>query len=192
MSFCLFELARNLNIQKRIQEEIDRVVETKGHEEVTYEMMGEMKYLECCIDETLRKYPIVPNHFRTAGRDYKISGSQLIIPKGSSVFIPALGFHRDPNIFKKPMDFMPERFLTSSKGGGESEGAFYTPFGDGPRSCIGSRMGKLTTKVGLFVILTKYNLELSDKAMVDRELEFNAKQFVLTAKKPFFIKIIPR
>lgn len=189
MSFCLFELARKPEVQKKIQQELDRVFKSSGAEETTYEMLGDLKYLEACIDETLRKYPIVPFHLRKAVNDYKVADSDLTIPKGTSIFIPVLGFHRDPEIYEDPMDFKPERFLDSSHGNGISEGIFYTPFGDGPRNCIGMRMGKLTTKIGLAIILLKYNLELSDKEMINKELEFHPNQVVLTPKKLFNIKV---
>ena len=192
MSYCLFELARKPEIQKKIQQELDRVFKSAGPEGFTYETMNELKYLEAVIDETLRKYPIVPIHFRTATREYKVAGRNLTIPKGSSIIIPVFGFQRDPEIYENPMDFKPERFLNSSNGGGTSEGIFYTPFGDGPRNCIGMRMGKLTTKVGLATILSKYNLEHTDKEMITKELEFHSSQFVLTPKKLFNIKATPR
>lgn len=53
-------------------------------------------------------------------------------------------------------------------------------------------MGKITTKIGLALIISKFNLELSDKSMIDKELEFSPNQFVLTPMKPFNIKITPR
>jgi cytochrome P450 family 6 len=192
LSFALFELARNPKIQKKAQEEIDKVFKTAGDTGITYDMLGDLKYLECCIDEALRKYPIVPVHFRTAARDYKIAGTDLVIPKDVSVFIPVLGFHRDPDIYESPMEFRPERFLNSSHGGGKGGGVFYTPFGDGPRNCIGMRMGKLTTKIGLALILSKYSLELTDKEMQSKELEFHPSQLVLTPMKPFNLKITRR
>lgn len=154
LSFCLFELSRNKEIQQKIQEEIDRVFKKADKDGITYEMMSEMKYLEACIDETLRKYPIVPVHFRTATREYKLADSDLVVPKDTAVMIPVLGFHRDPEIYEEPMKFKPERFLDSPNGGGKVEGLFYTPFGDGPRNCIGMRMGKLTTKIGLAIIMS--------------------------------------
>lgn len=49
MSFCLYEIARNTEIQKRVQKEIDDVL-AKNNGEVTYESVNEMKYLEACID----------------------------------------------------------------------------------------------------------------------------------------------
>lgn len=49
MSFALFELARNLQCQRRVQEEIDRVMAKYGGQ-ITYESLAEMRYLEMCID----------------------------------------------------------------------------------------------------------------------------------------------
>lgn len=45
----MYELAKNQDIQKRVQEEIDRVLE--AHQgKITYDSINEMKYLEACID----------------------------------------------------------------------------------------------------------------------------------------------
>jgi cytochrome P450 family 6 len=155
-------------------------------------MLSDLKYLKNCIGETLRKYPIVPIHFCAATRDYKIADSNLTIPKGSSVMIPVLGFHRDPDIYEEPLKFMPERFESSTTGNGNSEGLFYTPFGGGPRNCIGMRLGKLAIKLGLALIMWKFYMELNDKDMIDKEIEFHPNHLVLTPLKPFNIKLSSR
>jgi hypothetical protein len=56
----------------------------------------------------------------------------------------------------------------------------------------GMRLGKLTMKIGIALILWKFNLELSDKDMIDEELEFHPNQFVLAPLKLFDIKISSR
>lgn len=90
------------------------------------------------------------------------------------------------------MEFIPERFLNSSTGGGKSNGLFYLPFGDGPRNCIGMRMAKVTVKVGLALVLSKFNVELSDKTLAEKEIEFDKKQFILTPAEKFIFKITLR
>lgn len=129
MNFCLIELCKNLKIQQKVQEELDNVV---NEDELTYENLNDLKYLECCIDETLRKYPIVPMLNRVCTNDFKFSNTNFVIEKGTQVFIPVLGLHRDPKIFENPLEFKPERFLNSPNGNGISKGIFYLPFGDGP------------------------------------------------------------
>lgn len=49
LSFCLYELAKNQEIQQRVHEEIDRVLAEHGGE-LTYESLAEMKYLGWCFD----------------------------------------------------------------------------------------------------------------------------------------------
>lgn len=49
MSYCLYELARNQDIQRKVQQEIDRVTK-KYNGQVTYQSAADMKYLEACID----------------------------------------------------------------------------------------------------------------------------------------------
>lgn len=49
ISYCLFEVARNADIQRRIHEEIDEVL-SRHDRQITYESVSEMKYLESCID----------------------------------------------------------------------------------------------------------------------------------------------
>ena len=53
ISFCLYELAKNLDIQKHLRTEIDRVLEEYGGE-ITYDGIKEMKYLDQVVSgETL-------------------------------------------------------------------------------------------------------------------------------------------
>ena len=134
MSFCLFELSRNKDVQKKVQEEIVRVMKTAEPEGITYDLLNEMKYLDCCVDETLRKYPIFPVLYRVATKDYEIPGSNAAIEKDTLVFIPLMGMQRDPQIFEDPLKFKPERFLNSPNGDPKVKtGIVYAPFGDGPR-----------------------------------------------------------
>lgn len=181
MTFCLFELSRNKTIQKKVQEEIDMVMKLAGPEGITYDLLNEMKYLDCCIYETLRKYPVTVIIFRESNMDYNLPGTDVVIEKGTGVFIPVIGIQRDPNIYEDPLAFKPERFLNSQNGDPKiASGIVYMPFGDGPRKCIGERLGKLQSKLGLAMILQKFNCELQDKSLMNRELTFNPKSFLLS------------
>lgn len=45
----MHELAVNLDIQSRVHEEIDTILE-KYNGQITYDSLSEMKYVEACID----------------------------------------------------------------------------------------------------------------------------------------------
>lgn len=49
LSWCLYELANNRDIQQCVQSEIDTVL--VNHDgQITFESISDMKYLDCCID----------------------------------------------------------------------------------------------------------------------------------------------
>lgn len=48
------------------------------------------------------------------------------------------------------------------------------------RNCIGGRLGKLQSKLGLAMILHKFNLELQDKSMENQEIKFHTYSLVLS------------
>lgn len=184
MALCLYELAKNQEIQNRVQEEIDNVLKS----EINFEFMSELKLLENCIDETLRKYPPAPFLIRECGKDYQIPDSDLVIEKGTSVIISTFGIHRDPELFSDPDTFNPDRF--NEENIQKIQPFSYLPFGSGPRVCIGQRFGKLTTRLGLCLLLQKFNFSFSSETV--RELRFSPKQFVLTMMDDLNLKVTPR
>lgn len=56
------------------------------------------------------------------------------------------------------------------------------------RVCIGARLGKLQTKLILSMILSKFSFELSNKKLMDKEVEFYPAQFILTPKENIMMK----
>ncbi|XP_037036009.1 probable cytochrome P450 6a14 [Bradysia coprophila] len=190
MNYCMYELSKNPHVQKKLHEELDNHL--KSIDDLTYDTLSSMKYLDWCVDETLRKYPIVPMLNRESSRDHHFAGTNMKIEKGTPIIIPVLGIHRDPKIYDNPMEFRPERFANSSAGSPNVNGLCYMGFGDGPRSCIAARLGKLQTKIGLAAILLKLKFELADQSMMDKELEFDPHQFALTPKDTVMLRATVR
>lgn len=54
VSFCLYELAKNPDIQKRLFDEIQEVV---GDEDPNYNMLADMEYLNCCLEGQCKSEP---------------------------------------------------------------------------------------------------------------------------------------
>lgn len=129
------------------------------------------------MKETLRKYPPLPLLNRKCTADFKLSGTNFIVPKDTAVIIPIFGLHRDPEIYENPLEFLPERFINNPNGSKSTEGSFYLPFGEGQRICIGHRMGKQNTCFQLALLLSKYNFELNTTS--HEEIKFNPNQLFL-------------
>lgn len=67
----------------------------------------------------------------------------------------------------------------------------YMAFGEGPRICIGLRLGKMQTKVGLVLMLQKYSYELG-KQHVDNELKYTPAAVILTPTTGIELKVKSR
>ncbi|XP_031625354.1 probable cytochrome P450 6d5 [Contarinia nasturtii] len=191
LSFCLYELAKNSEIQQRVHDEIDHILQ-KFDGQITYESISEMKYLETCIEETLRKYPIVAALPRSCAKDYQIPGTDKIIEKGVEVIVPVAGFHKDKRYYEDPYKFNPDRFNEENSNGKNQINRPYYPFGDGPRNCIAMRMGKMQTKVGLVLMLQKFRFDLLENKQKYKELDFDPKSILLAPKSGIYLRIFKR
>jgi cytochrome P450 family 6 len=109
ISFALYELAVSPDIQERLRLEIRTGIEENGGK-LTYDLLFGFKYLDMVINESLRKYPPIPDLPRKCIMDYNIPGTNLIIPKGTMIETSVYSFHHDPEYFPDPEKFDPERF----------------------------------------------------------------------------------
>lgn len=160
ISNALYELAWKPEIQEKARAEIVNVLQ-KYDGKITYDGLEEMKYLEACIFETLRMYPVLQWLSREAMETYTFTGTKVTIPKGQQVFLPIYAIQRDPDIYPNPDNFDPERFTDDKIKTRHSMA--HLPFGDGPRHCSGIRLAKKQLKVGLATVLSKFKVEVCEK-----------------------------
>ncbi|KAH8250912.1 hypothetical protein KR038_004590 [Drosophila bunnanda] len=191
-SFTLYELTQNPEVMVRAQEDVRQAIEKHGG--LTYDAISDMKYLEACVmgkpargasleqvhsflsAETARKYPALPILNRVCTQDYPVPDSKLVIKKDTPIVISLIGMHRDPEYFPDPLSYQPERYLDENKA---FKKAAYMPFGEGPRHCIGLRMGKVNVKIALAKMLSNFDLEICKEK---REIEFGANGVTLMPK----------
>lgn len=165
IAYTLYELTQNEKLMQRAIDDIKITLE-KHNGKLTYETIMEMKYIDLCVKETLRKYPGLPILNRECTRDYKIPDTSFTIKKGMSVIISLLGVHRDDKYFANAQKYDPDRFSDERHDYNED---LYLPFGAGPRNCIAFRMGLLITKVAIVMLLMNFKFE----AVSIKELEFD-------------------
>lgn len=97
----------------------------------------------------------------------------------------------DPNYYNEPKEFWPQRFTNEISNGKNSSKQPYYPFGDGPRNCIGMRMGKMQTKVGIVLMLQKFKYELDDQ-LKRNEMKFDPNAFLLAPLGGINLKVLKR
>ncbi|XP_069964366.1 probable cytochrome P450 6a14 [Bactrocera oleae] len=186
MSLCLYELALNETIQKKVRAEIERVLNAHNNQ-LTYEALNEMQYLDQAVDETLRKYPVVPYLVRKAKEDYLVPNTNEFIEKGCLVVLPAHAIQHDDELYPEPDKFNPDRFKPELCR--ERHAAAYMPFGIGPRACIGLRFGKMQAKIGLINLLKHF--KFSQSAHTQVPLQFIERIFQITPASGIHLRVEP-
>ncbi|XP_012878861.1 PREDICTED: cytochrome P450 3A13 [Dipodomys ordii] len=153
LSFAMYLLALHPDVQKKLQEEVDRTLPNKAP--VTYDAVMEMEYVDMVVNEVLRLYPIAGRLERACKADVEISG--VVIPKNTVVMVPTYALQRDAKYWPEPEEFRPERFSKKNK---ESINPYiYMPFGAGPRNCIGMRFALMNIKLALVRLMQNFSFQ---------------------------------
>uniref|UniRef100_A0A1I7TA15 Cytochrome P450 n=1 Tax=Caenorhabditis tropicalis TaxID=1561998 RepID=A0A1I7TA15_9PELO len=166
LSFTTFLLATHPEIQKKLQEEVDRECPDP---EISFDQLSKLKYLECVMKETLRLYPLASGaNSRTCMKETTI-GDGIRIEKGTHVLANTWAIHTNPTIWGEDSDeFKPERWESGDEHFFQKGG--YIPFGLGPRQCIGMRLAYMEEKMLLAHILRRYSFEIGEKTVIPMKL----------------------
>lgn len=121
-------------------------------------------------------YPTLSILNRLCIKNYEIPGTDKVIETGTQVFISVAGMQTDSKFYEAPYKFDPNRFFDGNADEKNFVNQPYLPFGIGPRSCIGLRLGKMQTKVGLVTMLKAFRFELDDK---NYKMQSDPKAFVI-------------
>lgn len=144
---------------RRCQEELDSAM--KGEERRIKESdLQNLPYLQAVVKETLRLHPPFPLLGpRMAAEACEIEG--YYIPKNARLIVNAWGMQRDPDVWERPLDFDPDRFIGSSV---DVRGSDFQliPFGAGRRICAGMSMGLRIIQLMLATLLQSFDLCLPD------------------------------
>ncbi|KAJ6645702.1 Cytochrome P450 6k1 [Pseudolycoriella hygida] len=160
-TFTLMELARKPECQEKARNDILSAIEKHGW---TYDAFNDMKYLDKCVAEGVRLHPSVSTIDRYTKNDYQIPGTDVIVERGTPIYISLYGLQQDERYFKNPDVFDPDRHIEN-----RSISEAYIPFGIGPRMCVGMRVGQMHAKIAIATILKEYRI--SQKAEEKNELD---------------------
>ncbi|XP_034834771.1 cytochrome P450 6B6-like [Maniola hyperantus] len=151
-SFLLHMLAYHPDVQERCQKEVDEVL-AKYDGKLCFDAVRDMKYLEMAFKESIRYLPSPGFLIRRTVSKYTIPDSQVTLDEGTIIIVSIECLSHDEEYFEDPEEFRPERFHPDNIG--NIKKCTYMPFGVGPRSCIGERMGIMQSMAGVATILSK-------------------------------------
>merc|ERR1712224_357008 len=83
---------------------------------------------------------------------------------GENIMISCLGTHLHPKSFDNARVYDPYRFMNALE-----HPCSFIPWAGGPRQCVGREFALLTGRIGLFLLMNQYSLELSPNARVSED-----------------------
>lgn len=144
--------------------------------------------LESVIRETMRLHPVAPLVVRRLTSDVQYDDG-AVLPKGCAVGVWLSSVHRDTEIWDRPEEFDPSRWMgpsharTGSTGSLSEEaigeetvpssstasssikrrGVGYMPFAYGPRACVGQHLAQVTMRVALAHLVDAFEFAASEE-----------------------------
>ena len=149
-------------------------------------------YLQAVLKETMRLYPATPLSVpREAITDCTVSG--YYIPVGTQLFVNLYKIHRDPEVWEDPLEFHPERFLTTYKQYDVRGQQFeYMPFGSGRRICPGISFALLAMQFTLASLLHGFDISIPCDGTVDMTEGFGLTNLKATPLEVIATHRLPR
>lgn len=151
--WLLLLMTNHPECQKKVQDEIDAVCKGRA---VQMDDQAKLPYMNACIKECMRWMPAVPlmvPYMASLDADVTVeSGKKYTIKQGTQVIMNGFNMHRDPNLWDRPDEFIPERFMEGPDADIELKGAEapadphhlkFMPLGTGRRACAGALLAKL-------------------------------------------------
>ncbi|KAJ8594234.1 cytochrome P450 [Rhizopogon salebrosus TDB-379] len=183
ISWGLFQLARNPDIQSRLRAEIretEAVIHARGDVQYTIADFDNMPYTTAVMKEVLRFCPVVYHVYRTASEDDVLPLSQPIttrlgdiihelpVPKGTRLVVSIAACNRNKDLWGEDAHvFNPERWLNGAvKEKKTTSSGVYSnlmTFGGGARACIGWRFALIEFQAFLTEVVGKFEFTLTDR-----------------------------
>jgi cytochrome P450 len=112
-------------------------------------------YVEATIVEAMRVRPVIPIVGRRVKAPWRLGEWRL--PADTPVLVSILLLHHRGDLYPRPGEFLPERFL------GVKPGTYaWLPFGGGIRRCLGATLAMAEQRVVLRAIARRTDLEAAD------------------------------
>ncbi|GLJ52463.1 hypothetical protein SUGI_1115920 [Cryptomeria japonica] len=168
MEWALSLLLQHPHAMRKVQEELDSKV---GHNRLVEESdIPQLKYLQSIVRESLRLHPSAPLlSVHESIKDCTVGGYH--IPAGTMLFVNAWAIHRDPRLWDKPLEFIPERFMEREIDVNniqmKADDSEIIPFGAGRRGCPGAVLAMNMVQLTLATFLHSFEWFIPAGQVID-------------------------
>jgi len=166
LTMAVYYMAAYPQYKARMTEEVLRLY-TPG-KPITIEELNKFEFMNIFLKEVLRmSTPINDVFSRKAIRDHYLK--DIHIKKNDVVNLDFFYNHFNPQYFKDPDTFNPDRWLEKDK---SIDPYAYIPFSAGPKTCIGQHLANNEVKVILAELITMYDFHIQEGYELKMFLKF--------------------
>ncbi|KAL9180995.1 hypothetical protein ACHAXT_009800 [Thalassiosira profunda] len=167
LSWTLHLLSLHPDKQEKVADEVLAVVGQSETNGISKSMISQLPYLDAVIKESMRLYPVAPFIVRKLTSDVTIpmdanddcTNKTISLPASMFACIWIYALHRNPKLWHRADDFLPERWIDpelQKRDLGQQEYGAYIPFAAGPRNCLGQPLAHVILRILLARIMRKY------------------------------------
>jgi len=192
LHFVFLLLACNPNVQRSLQDDIERILGPRSIGELSYDadfdsLMG--SHVGAVVNEALRLYPVLPfilKATREQPQSLLVNGKSHIIPPDTFILLNTSAAHRNPKYWSEPHEFLtgprpntlaafnPSAWLGRDNSGTQSQRHFnfpkpgsFIPFSDGSRGCLGTRFAMVELCTVVARIFSELTVELNVEGLTE-------------------------
>lgn len=147
LCYVVHELSQRPKVQARLRRELLTLqppVAFDSAEIPVAKTLDALPYLEAVLQETLRLRSAIPGPepriTPPGGCSLGPEGEYGRIPGGIRISAQAHSLHRNPDVFHRPNDWLPERWLDADEDKAREMRRWFWAFGSGGRMCVGSNL----------------------------------------------------
>ncbi|KAM3071476.1 hypothetical protein ACMFMF_007948 [Clarireedia jacksonii] len=127
-------------------------------------------YLHAVLHETLRLYPASSGPFTRIVPKFGATLAGYHIPAGTVVGASAYTLHQNGDVFARPEEWLPERWLDGGKSEEEKKrmDRWWWAFGSGGRMCIGSHLAVRMIKAAVIATYSEFETVVVPETKVEQ------------------------
>ncbi|KAE8147306.1 cytochrome P450 [Aspergillus avenaceus] len=180
LAATIFYLVRTPRAMATLKKEV-RDAFSSVEEITTGAKLNDLVYLKACIDEALRLAPAVPGAIPREVMEGGAVVDGAYLPAGTDCGTPTYSIHRQPQYYRQPETFVPERWIEGAtcqtasdawqtrKEDIEIARKAFCPFSIGPRGCIGKGMAFMEMRLTVARLMFLFDMELADRKGEDEK-----------------------
>jgi benzoate 4-monooxygenase len=195
---CMFHLASNPEKQRKLFDALTtglNICNDKTNGDIvfyvpSYKELQHIGYLRAVLEENWRCRPPLARGLPriTVGQGATIAGN--FIPPGVTVSATVYAIHHDKTLFRRPLEFIPERWMPEEDFGKDETEAknlkdYCIPFSLGPRACIGRNLAYMEVSIVIAALVLNFEWEMAEKRadmpMFER-FNYNPKELIVKGK----------